>query len=120
MHDADLATLVVRLQREEFDQLADLVHRDGLLVFFHGGGFTFCDTGTHDALCRRLAHGAGVPILSVDYRLAPEHAWPAHRDDADHRPVALRRADVAQALAAAALLAIAHVAGVPRRLLSGG
>ena len=58
-------------------------HIDGLLVFFHGGGFTFCDTGTHDALCRRLAHGAGLPILSVDYRLAPEHAWPAQRDDAE-------------------------------------
>lgn len=56
---------------------------DGLLVFFHGGGFTFCDTGTHDALCRRLAHGSGLPILSVDYRLAPEHAWPAQRDDAE-------------------------------------
>lgn len=54
----------------------------GLLVFFHGGGFAFCDRGTHDALCRRLAHGAGVAILSVDYRLAPEHAWPAQREDA--------------------------------------
>lgn len=64
-------------------QPVDAARSDGLLVFFHGGGFTFCDTGTHDALCRRLAHGAGVPILSVDYRLAPEHAWPAQRDDAE-------------------------------------
>ena len=56
---------------------------EGLLVFFHGGGFTFCDTGTHDALCRRLAYGSGLPILSVDYRLAPEHAWPAQREDAE-------------------------------------
>jgi acetyl esterase len=54
-----------------------------LLLFFHGGGFAFCDIGTHDALCRRLAHGADVAILSVDYRLAPEHAWPAQRDDAE-------------------------------------
>lgn len=54
-----------------------------LLLFFHGGGFAFCDIGTHDALCRRLAHGANVAILSVDYRLAPEHAWPAQRDDAE-------------------------------------
>lgn len=53
-----------------------------LLVYFHGGGFTFCDTATHDALCRRLAHGAAIPILSVDYRLAPEHPWPAQLDDA--------------------------------------
>jgi acetyl esterase len=59
------------------------VQDGGLLLFFHGGGFTFCDTGTHDALCRRLAYGSGLPILSVDYRLAPEHAWPAQRDDAE-------------------------------------
>lgn len=56
---------------------------DGLLVYFHGGGFTFCDAATHDALCRRIAHGAGLPVLSVEYRLAPEHAWPAQRDDAE-------------------------------------
>ena len=59
------------------------IQSPGLLLFFHGGGFTFCDTGTHDALCRRLAHGSGLPILSVDYRLAPEHPWPAQRDDAE-------------------------------------
>lgn len=64
-------------------QPVDVAPSDGLLIYFHGGGFTFCDTGTHDALCRRLAHGAGVPVLSVDYRLAPEHAWPAQRDDAE-------------------------------------
>ncbi|MBN8552868.1 MAG: alpha/beta hydrolase fold domain-containing protein [Caulobacterales bacterium] len=54
-----------------------------LLLFFHGGGFAFGDIGTHDALCRRLAHGTKVAVLSVDYRLAPEHAWPAQRDDAE-------------------------------------
>ncbi len=59
------------------------VRSQGLLLFFHGGGFTFCDTETHDALCRRLAHGSGAPIVSVDYRLTPEHAWPAQRDDAE-------------------------------------
>ena len=53
-----------------------------LMIYWHGGGFTFCDSGTHDALCRRLAHGSGVTILSVDYRLAPEHPWPAQLEDA--------------------------------------
>ncbi|WP_296818714.1 alpha/beta hydrolase [Brevundimonas sp.] len=53
-----------------------------LMIYWHGGGFTFCDSGTHDALCRRLAHGSGVTILSVEYRLAPEHAWPAQIEDA--------------------------------------
>lgn len=59
------------------------VHANGIHLFFHGGGFTFCDTGTHDALCRRLAFGSGLHILSVDYRLAPEHPWPAQREDAE-------------------------------------
>jgi acetyl esterase len=52
-----------------------------LLVFFHGGGFVLCDLDSHDALCRRLAAAAGMRILSVEYRLAPEHRFPAmHRD----------------------------------------
>lgn len=52
-----------------------------LLLFFHGGGFVLCDLESHDALCRRLAAAAGIRLLSVDYRLAPEHRFPAmHRD----------------------------------------
>ena len=52
-----------------------------LLVFFHGGGFVVCDLGTHDALCRNLCAGAGCAVASVDYRLAPEHRFPAAPDD---------------------------------------
>ena len=52
-----------------------------LLVFFHGGGFVVCDLGTHDALCRNLCDGAGCVVASVDYRLAPEHRFPAAPDD---------------------------------------
>lgn len=54
-----------------------------LLVFYHGGGFVEGGIDTHDALCRRLSHDAGVHVLSVDYRLAPEHKAPAAADDAD-------------------------------------
>lgn len=54
-----------------------------LLVFYHGGGFVVGDLDTHDALCRRISHGAGVHVLSVAYRLAPEHKAPAAADDAD-------------------------------------
>jgi acetyl esterase len=54
----------------------------GLLVFFHGGGFMYGDLDSHDAPCRFLAERAGVRVLAVDYRLAPEHPFPAAFDDA--------------------------------------
>lgn len=51
------------------------------LVFFHGGGWVIGDLDTHDTLCRELALQAGVVVVSVDYRLAPEHRFPAAVDD---------------------------------------
>jgi acetyl esterase len=53
-----------------------------LLVFLHGGMWVLGDLQSHDALCRRIAHGAGVEVVAVDYRRAPEHPWPAAIDDA--------------------------------------
>jgi acetyl esterase len=53
-----------------------------LLVFFHGGGWVYGDLESHDPPCRFLAERSGVRVLSVDYRLAPEHAFPAGYDDA--------------------------------------
>jgi acetyl esterase len=52
-----------------------------LLVFFHGGGWIYGDLDTHDPVCRFLAERAGVRVLAVDYRLAPEHPFPAAYDD---------------------------------------
>ena len=52
------------------------------LVFFHGGGWVIGDLDSHDDLCRDLAAQAGCAVLSVDYRLAPEHRFPAAADDA--------------------------------------
>ncbi|WCB94562.1 Carboxylesterase NlhH [Baekduia alba] len=56
--------------------------RRPLLVFLHGGLWVLGDLGTHDRLCRRLAAEAGIEVLAVDYRRAPEHPWPAAVDDA--------------------------------------
>ena len=53
-----------------------------VLVYFHGGGFTIGSVATHDGLCRRLAHLSGCAVLSVDYRLAPEHKFPTAYNDA--------------------------------------
>ena len=52
------------------------------LVFYHGGGFVVGDLGSYDPLCRAIANKAGCLLVSVDYRLAPEHKFPAGLDDA--------------------------------------
>ncbi len=52
------------------------------LVFFHGGGFVLGSIESHDSVCRALASRAGVIVASIDYRLAPEHRFPAGVDDA--------------------------------------
>jgi acetyl esterase len=53
-----------------------------LLVFYHGGGQVIGDIETHDDLCREICREGGLHVLSVDYRLAPEHKSPAGSDDA--------------------------------------
>lgn len=52
-----------------------------VIVFFHGGGWVIGDLDTHHALCTRLAALTGLRVVAVDYRLAPEHPYPAAHDD---------------------------------------
>ena len=55
----------------------------GLVVYFHGGGFVIGSIGLMDNVARELAHGSGAVVVSVEYRLAPEHPYPAALDDCE-------------------------------------
>lgn len=68
--------LTVRRYRPDADEPMPIV------VYCHGGGWTIGDLDTHDAQARQLANGTGALVLSVDYRLAPEHPYPAALQDA--------------------------------------
>jgi acetyl esterase len=54
-----------------------------LIVFYHGGGWVIGNVDSHASYCAELARATDLPVLSVDYRLAPEHPWPAATDDAE-------------------------------------
>jgi len=67
--------------------------RRSTLIYLHGGGWVVGDVETHDPLCRRVANATGARVVSVDYRLAPEHPFPAGLDDAEDVLLWLQAAD---------------------------
>lgn len=75
----DGSALLARLYRPR-DSAPDAVLP--LLIYFHGGGWCIGDVDSYDGLCRALANASACAVLSVDYRLAPEHPFPAAVDDA--------------------------------------
>lgn len=58
------------------------VATDAVILFAHGGGWIIGSLDTHDPICRRLATLTGLPVVAIDYRLGPEHKFPAAHDDA--------------------------------------
>ena len=75
IRDVDAGGVPARLYRP--NDHTDL----GLLVYLHGGGWVIGDLESHDSVCRALANGSGHAVLSLDYRLAPEHPFPAGLED---------------------------------------
>jgi acetyl esterase len=73
--DVDGGSIAIRVYRPE------AVSALPVLVYAHGGGFVFCDIDSHDGLCRSLANLIPAVVVSVDYRLAPEHSWPTAAED---------------------------------------
>ena len=73
----DITDIPVRIYWPPIDQHDNLP----VVVFYHGGGWAIGDLETHDPMARSHAVGAEAIVVSVDYRLAPEHPWPAGIDD---------------------------------------
>lgn len=76
--DTAAGSLGVRIYRPHG---AGDAHRPGV-VFYHGGGFVLCDIESHDGFCRAISRHTGSVVVSVGYRLAPEHSAPAAAEDA--------------------------------------
>lgn len=77
VRDLDALGVPVRLYKPE------AATEPGTLIYLHGGGWVLGSIRTVDGVCRRLARGSGCAVLSVGYRLAPEHRWPAAIDDVE-------------------------------------
>ena len=84
VHDIDVQGGDSALRARIYDNATDAIESAArpTLIYFHGGGFVYGDLDSHDALCRRLANHGGFRVIAIDYRLAPEHPYPAAIEDA--------------------------------------
>jgi len=82
-----------------------------VLVYYHGGGFVVGDLDTHSALCADIAIQLDMPVVSVSYRLAPEHPWPAAPDDAEAAARAVAAGQLPEGRRATSLLLAGDSAG---------
>ena len=82
VRDVEIPTAGTRLVARIYSPIADPAHHLPIALFFHGGGFVIGNLDTHDSICRYLAAHAGCRVVAVDYRLAPEHPYPAAVEDA--------------------------------------
>ena len=85
-----------------------------ILVYFHGGGFVLGNLDSHDIVCRSFCRGQDIVVVSVDYRLAPEHPYPFGDDDRDYIRGRLRDVEAAFGFTAFPGLAFEQI---PARLL---
>ena len=79
IHDQEIAGIDVRVYRPGASR--DEATTAGTIVFFHGGGWVLGGIHSHDAVCRRLAVAAAMPVVSVEYRQPPEDPFPAAAED---------------------------------------
>jgi acetyl esterase len=80
VEDRELDSAAGPLWARVYTPVGDATPRP-VVAFFHGGGWVIMGIETHDGICRRLANASGAIVVSVDYRLAPEHRFPAALDD---------------------------------------
>jgi acetyl esterase len=76
VHDEQVGDVPVRIYRGQGEPR-------GVVAYFHGGGFVMGSVGLMDGVARELAHSSGAVVISVEYRLAPEHPYPAGLDDCE-------------------------------------
>ena len=124
---------IARITDEEVDGIRVRIYEHdepatGLVVYLHGGGFCIGSIGLMDGVAREIAHATGAAVVSVEYRLAPEHPYPAGLDDCDtvtrwalanteRFGVAPTQVAVAGESAGGNLSAAARLAGLERKFL---